>query len=132
MDVLFWQEEDPGVEKNLLLAMNLQDQHNFVTIKKNTEIKTILSTGKKIYTQFGIFFLGKKKTDKRIYFAVLIKKSVGNAVWRNYCKRIIRTYMRKNINNLPENLQIIFLYTYDGKINYQLLEEEFGKKLATI
>ena len=130
--MLFWQEDDLKVEKNLPLAMNSRDQHKIVTIKKNTEITSILSTGKKIYTQYGIFFLGQNKTDNRINFAVLIKKSVGNAVWRNYCKRIIRTCIRKNIDQLPKNIQIIFIYTYDGKINYQLLEEEFDKKLATI
>ena len=40
--------------------------------------------------------------------------------------------MRENIDQFPENLQVIYLYTHDGKINYQLLEEEFDKKLATI
>ena len=112
--------------------MNLRVQHKIVTIKKNTEIKEILSTGEKIYTRYGIFFLGKNKTDIRINFAVLIKKSVGNAVWRNYCKRIIRVYIRNSINILPENRQIIFLYTYNGKINHELLKEEFNKKLAAL
>ena len=109
--------------------MNLRDQHSIVTIKKNTEIKEILSTGKKIYTKYGIFFIGHKKTDSRLNFAVLIKKSVGNAVWRNYCKRIIRAYTRKKIDKFPENRQVIFLYTHGGKISYRLLEEEFDKKL---
>ena len=112
--------------------MNLHDHPKIVTIKKNTEIKEILSSGKRIHTQYGIFFLGKKSTDKRINFAVLIKKSVGNAVWRNYCKRIVRSYIRNNIEILPENSQVIFLYTYSGKINYTLLEKEFYKKLATL
>jgi len=132
MDVLFWRGDDRKVEKNLPSAMNSHDQHKIVTIKKNTEIRAILSTGKKIYTQYGTFFLGYEKTDNRIKFAVLIKKSVGNAVWRNYCKRIIRTYIRKNVDRLPENIQIIFLYTFDGKINYSRLEKEFYKKLTTL
>ena len=112
--------------------MNLRDHHKIVTIKKNTEIKEILSTGKRIHTQYGIFFIGQKRTNNRINFAVLIKKSVGNAVWRNYCKRIIRAYTRNNIDILPENRRVIFLYNYDGKINYTLLEEELDKKLATL
>ena len=112
--------------------MNLFAQHKIVTIKKNTEIKELLSTGKKINTKYGVFFLGNKRKDERIKFAVLIKKSVGKAVWRNYCKRIIRAYIRNRIDNFLENRQVIFLYTYDGKINYKLLEEEFDKKLALL
>jgi ribonuclease P protein component len=112
--------------------MNLRDHHKIVIIKKNTEIKEILSTAKRIHTQYGIFFIGKKKTDKQINFAVLIKKNVGNAVWRNYCKRIVRAYTRKNIEILSKNRQVIFLYNYEGKINYALLEKEFDKRLATL
>jgi ribonuclease P protein component len=112
--------------------MNLSDQHKVFTIKKNIEIKAILSTGKKIRTKYGIFFLGQKKTDNRVDFAVLIKKSTGNAVWRNYCKRIVRAYSKNKIDMFPSNRQIIFIYTYKGKINYNLLEEEFDKNLTTL
>jgi len=112
--------------------MNLFAQHKIITIKKNSEIKELLSTGKKIYTKYGTFFLGNKRKDDQINFAVLIKKSVGKAVWRNYCKRIIRAYIRNRIDNFLENRQVIFLYTYGGKINYKLLEKEFDKKLAIL
>jgi ribonuclease P protein component len=112
--------------------MNLRDHHKIVTIKKNTEIKEILSSGKKIQTKYGIFFLGHKKTDNQINFAVLIKKSVGKAVWRNYCKRIIRAYVRNKSYKFPEGRQVIFLYTYNGKINYKHLEDEFNKKLVSL
>ena len=110
--------------------MSLKDQHKIVAIKKNIDIRAILSSGEKIYTKFGIFFLSHKLSINRMNFAVLVKNNVGNAVYRNYCKRVIRTYIRKNIDQFPQNLQIIFLYTYQGKINYHLLEEEFYKKLA--
>jgi len=112
--------------------MNLRDQHKVITIKKNSEIKEILSNGTKIYTKYGIFFIGHKKTDNLINFAVLIKKSVGKAVWRNYCKRIVRAYVKNNIDIFPDKRQIIFLYTHEGKIEYKILEEEFDKKLATL
>jgi len=112
--------------------MNSFAQPKIVTIKKNTEIKDLLSTGKKINTKYGLFFIGSKGKNNQIHFAVLIKKSVGKAVWRNYCKRIVRAYIRNRTDNFFENRQIIFLYTYDGKIKYNLLEEEFDKKLAIL
>jgi len=112
--------------------MNLSDQHKIFVIKKNTEIKEILSKGKKIRTKYGIFFIGLKKTNNWIEFAVLIKKSTGNAVWRNYCKRIVRAYSRNKIDMFPANRQVIFIYTYEGKINYKLLEEELDKILIAL
>ena len=108
--------------------MNLRDQSKIFIIKKNSEIKKILSSGRKIHTTYGVFFIDHKKAEKRINFAVLVKKSVGNAVWRNYCKRIVRVYIRKKINLFPVNSKFLFLYTYEDKINYRLLEEEFDKK----
>jgi len=112
--------------------MNLSAQHKIFTIKKSTEIKEILSTGKKIRTKYGVFFLGKNATNNRMDFAVLIKKSTGKAVWRNYCKRIVKAYARKKIDMFPANRQIIFIYTYEGKIKYNLLEEEFNKNLRAL
>jgi ribonuclease P protein component len=112
--------------------MNIHDQHKIISIKKNTEIKKILATGKRIQTKYGIFFIKQNKTDNKMNFAVLIKKSVGNAVWRNYCKRIVRAYIRNKINLFPQNSKCLFLYTYEDKINYQLLEEELDKKLNTL
>ena len=101
-------------------------------IKKNIEIKKILLTGRKIHTKYGIFFIDHTNTDNRVNFAVLIKKNVGNAVWRNYCKRIVRAYVRKKYDLFTQYSKFLFLYTYDAKINYNLLEKEFDKKLDTL
>jgi len=112
--------------------MNLRDPHKIVIIKKNNDIKKILATGKRLQTKYGIFFIQKNESDNRINFAVLIKKSVGNAVWRNYCKRIVRAYIKSKINLFPQNSKCIFLYTYEDKVTYQLLEEELDKKLKNL
>jgi ribonuclease P protein component len=110
--------------------MNLHAHPNIIVIKKNSEIRDIFSKGKKIYTKYGVFFLCDKSNTDQLRFAVLIKKNVGNAVQRNYCKRIVRTYMRNKINSFTKNGKILFVYTYEGKIGYTLLEQEFDKKLA--
>jgi ribonuclease P protein component len=109
--------------------MNLRAHPKITTIKKNSEIKELLSSGKKVHTKYGVFFLKCKSNDNQFRFAVLIKKSVGNAVRRNYCKRIVRTYIRNRIHNFAENLNIIFVFNFEGKTQYNLLEEEFDKKL---
>jgi ribonuclease P protein component len=110
--------------------MNLHAHPKIVIIKKNSEIRDIFLKGKKIHTKYGVFFLHEKSYKEQLRFAVLIKKKVGNAVHRNYCKRIVRSYIRNKINKFTENGKVLFVYTYEGKIEYNLLEQEFDKKLA--
>ena len=83
-------------------------------------------------SKYGVFFIGHNDIPVQVRVAVLIKKSVGNAVVRNYCKRIVRAYIRNRIDTFFENGQVIFVYTYTGKTKYNLLEEEFDKKLAVL
>lgn len=105
---------------------------NIVSIKKNAEIKELLEKSKKIHTRYGLIFLNKESFSDQIGFAVLIKKSVGNAVRRNYCKRIIRAYFRNNLKLFVNYGKVLFLYNYKGKLNFQDLVEEFDKRLHTI
>ena len=112
--------------------MNSHARHNIIIIKKNSEIREILAHGKKISTKYGVFFINDKSRDRNLRFAVLIRKSVGNAVWRNYCKRIVRSYMRNRFTHFMNKGEVIFVYNFEGKVQYRLLEEEFDKKLAFI
>ena len=125
-------EEDQRVEKNSQSVMNLSAQHKIITLKKNADIEEVLSHGKKVHTKHGLFFLYSLRMENQRGFAVLIKKRIGNAVWRNYCKRIVREYVRNRIMSLNKYQKIIFLYTYEGKVNYSNLEKEFDKKLKAI
>jgi ribonuclease P protein component len=112
--------------------MNLSVQHNFVSIKKNDDIKKILEKGKKIPTKYGLFFVDFNQNKQDVKFAVLIKKSVGIAVRRNYCKRIVREYIRNHVHSFGNYRNIIFLFTYKNKLDYKSLKEEFDQKLKKI
>jgi ribonuclease P protein component len=109
--------------------MSIHVRPKVVTLKKNTEIKDLLDNGKKIYTKYGIFFLSQEKSLSVFSFAVLIKKSVGNAVWRNYCKRIVRVYIREHISKFLVFKRIVFLYNFQGKVKFDELTQEFDKRL---
>lgn len=132
MVVQYLQEEDQKVEKNSQSVMNLSAQHKIRMLKKNADIEEVLSHGKKIHTKYGLFFLYSMRIEIQMDFAVLIKKKIGSAVWRNYCKRIVREYVRNRIMIFNKYQKIIFLYTYEGKVNYSHLEKEFDKKLKAI
>ena len=62
--------------------------------------------------------------------AVLIKKNAGNAVERNYRKRIVREYLRKKFYQTNPYNDVIFLFNYQGDISYHELETEFSKRLT--
>jgi ribonuclease P protein component len=62
-------------------------------------------------------------------YAVLVKKNIGNAAKRNYCKRIAREYIRKNIHTLKKYNRIIFLINNAGDLSYNSLQEAIHHKL---
>ena len=99
-----------------------------ISIKSKKEIKQILETGKKRYTRFGIFFLAKnEKPEKQI--AVLVKKSIGIAVKRNYFKRLIREYIRKNLKKFSDYNQIIFVINKKIDVPFVQLKLELDQKI---
>jgi len=84
-----------------------------------------LRHGHKIKGRYGNFYFYNGHHDgKKI--AVLIKKYVGNAVQRNYRKRIVRECIKKNLHILNKYNEVVFLFNYKGEINYQQLSEEFS------
>ncbi len=110
--------------------MNLSARPDkYQVIKKRNEIKEILQNGYRIKTRFGNFYLMQGEQGMK-RMAVLIKKHVGNAVQRNYCKRIIRTYIRNTAHQIKQYNDIIFLYTFSGDVTYQDIYEEFSDRLA--
>ena len=112
--------------------MSLSAQHNIVSIKKDDEIKKILANGKKIYTKYGIFFLAESPKIDPPGFAILIKKNVGNAVFRNYCKRLVREYTRKRLDIFSKYSRILFLYNFRGDVAFDLMSDEFNRRLEIL
>jgi ribonuclease P protein component len=113
--------------------MNLSSQPNSTSLKAKNEISLVLNNGKKIKTTIGPVFLFKDDNveDKKV--AVLIKKNVGKAYYRNYIKRIIRYYVRSEFTLFEKFNRVIFLYGYTGeKIKYEFLKENYNKALKSV
>jgi ribonuclease P protein component len=110
--------------------MNISSRHNIVSLKERSEVNTIFEKGKKISTRYGPVFLYKSMTDHRYTkVAILLKKNTGTAVKRNYIKRIIRNFVRKNRSCLDKYNRIIFLFNSKKTVNYKLLEREYIRAL---
>jgi ribonuclease P protein component len=71
--------------------------------------------------------------EKRVFaYAVLIKKNVAIAVKRNYYKRIVREYIRKNIKKFNGYNNVVFLFNKRCKAKYRDIKNEFDIKLNMI
>ena len=109
--------------------MNLTVQPDLRIIKRRTDIKEILQKSRRIKTRYGTFYCRTGQMAVR-RIAVLIKKNVGNAVERNYRKRIVREYLRNEFHSAKTYNDIIFLYNYKGEVSYRELVAEFSYRLA--
>ena len=111
--------------------MNIINQPKINSIKKK-DISFLINNGKKVYTEYGNFYLVSTKDKCILDYAVLIKKNVAIAVKRNYYKRIVRDYIRKNVYKFSGYNKIVFLYNKESKVNYKDIEKEFDIKLNNI
>ena len=92
------QEEDKKEEKNFL-------PDTFSSLKKRSEFLLIRKKGRSIHSKFFIInYSYTDKDDLRVGFTV--SKKIGNAVTRNYLKRIFRSIIRDNLSSIPKNLNL--------------------------
>jgi len=109
--------------------MNLSKQPKISSLKNKSQIQDLLKSNEKVFTKYGIIFLKNDKECSDIKSAILIKKKCGNAVKRNYIKRLIRYFVREHAVQLGKHNRFIFLYLYQGKIKYSELETIYLKAM---
>jgi ribonuclease P protein component len=110
--------------------MNISRRLNIVSINDSKEIKYVLDHSRKIYFKYGIVFLNKDKAvNETLRVAFLVKKNCGNAVRRNYIKRIARFLIIKNITLFKKYNRVIFLFMSKENFKYKQLEENLLKAL---
>ena len=112
------QEEDKKEEKK-------SPPKTCYVLKKRAEFLDIRKKGKTIYAKFFIinYFLS---SQSGFYFGLTVSRKVGNAVKRNYIKRIIRCIVANNLNSIPKNIKIeIIPKKQIEKKKYSELEKDF-------
>jgi ribonuclease P protein component len=112
--------------------MNLSKTHNIRSLKSKNEIKDLLANGEKVFTKYGLIFYQNQPATDYNAIAILIKKRCGNAVKRNYIKRIIRSFIREYAEELTAYNRMVFLYTYLGTVTYLDLKERYLKAISKI
>ena len=88
------QDVDKKEEKNFL-------PNGLNILKKRSDFLTIRKLGKVIHgSHFIVNYLFSK--EDKLAFGFTVSKKIGNAVTRNYIKRVLRHIIRKNFNLIPQ------------------------------
>lgn len=92
-------------------------------IKSSQEFENIIKNGnKKRNSYFIIYYKDRKNEFSR--FGVTLSKNFGNAVKRNYYKRLLREIIRNNQKKFKKAYDYIIIMKKDcDNLNYHIIEE---------
>ncbi|MGJ8652696.1 MAG: ribonuclease P protein component [Opitutaceae bacterium] len=104
-------------------------------LRKQSDFRQIRSMGKRIHCGSFIFQCLRREVDTapQNRLSVIASRRVGNAVKRNYGKRMLREIFRTNANALPTHCDVVVVLrsSFDTQ-SYAELEARFLKACATI
>ena len=121
----FFQIGVKKVERNFLRKpiLKLKKRAEFISVRKNGSCKK---------SKFFIINF-QRVPDSKNFFGITVSKKVGNAVKRNYLKRIIRSIIRNNINLIPNGILFEVIPKKGAeKSSYHLLERDLVGTLTTL
>ncbi len=120
---LFLPEEDAKEEKNFLLPMKENLTKN-ERLGKKSDLNKIFAKGSVSKCHGAkILFLRNPLSYSR--FAITIVRKFGNAVERNYTKRIFRDFFRTHKQEITESCDIVVV-VYPGDFSYQNRLDQFN------
>lgn len=100
------------MRKNLTRNKRLTKNNMQVVFNKATCIKS----------SFGLlFYIENNLTNSR--FACVLKRKYGNAVKRNYTKRLLKEFFRINQSKIKNGYDIVFLAKMEN-LSWQKVEQE--------
>lgn len=98
-------------------------------IRKPSEFKFVLSTGRRILTHHFAFYV-HRKDDRVKRLGISISRRVGGAAQRNRIKRLLRESFRLHKNGLPEGVDVVAIVRKtEGIRNLESVNEEFQRVL---
>ena len=118
-------EEDKREEKQSL-------PKTCFVLKKRGDFLAVRKKGKTINSQF--FIINFSITSKTGFkYGLTVSRKIGNAVKRNRIKRIIRSIVIKNINFMPNTLELeVIPKKHLEKKKYSDLEKDFVDSIKNL
>ena len=121
----FFPIDDKKVERNFL-------RKPFLKLKKRVEFISVRKNGDSKKSKFFIINFQHVPNSEN-FLGITVSKKVGNAVKRNYLKRIIRSIIRNNINLIPNGILFEVIPKKGAeKSSYHLLERDLVDTLTTL
>ena len=105
---------------------------SFLKLKKRTEFLSVRKNGG--YQKSKFFILNFQYIENsQNFLGITVSKKIGNAVTRNYLKRIVRSIVRNNIDLIPKGL-LFEIIPKKGveKTSYHLLERDLVDTLTRL
>jgi ribonuclease P protein component len=84
----------------------------------------------KIKTKYGYLTLAINPQNPDLKIRILIKKVVGNAVQRNYYKRLLRQYLRDNRSRFIRYNDCVFYYHSKVRASFHDIQDELNNKIS--
>jgi ribonuclease P protein component len=84
----------------------------------------------RIKTKYGYLTLTINPNHPDLKIRVLIRKIVGNAVKRNYYKRVLRECMRNNRSKFSPYNDCTFYYQYKARARFTEIQNELNDKFS--
>ncbi|MGI6710195.1 MAG: ribonuclease P protein component [Bacilli bacterium] len=101
------------------------------TLKKNHQIKALLDKKQTIGNKYYVVYYLKHDLDKPL-FAISISKKFGNAVKRNYYKRVLKEILRQEIDFLKGYSFLIIAKTSIIDLSFEEKSNELKSLLNKI
>ena len=102
--------------------------NNFTTLKKRQSFLDIRKEGFSISCNNLIFNFKKNinKNELKVFFyGITVSRKIGNAVKRNYCKRLIRALIILNNSSLPIGYSVEIIPKKHSKLRFKAFQKDF-------
>lgn len=99
-------------------------------LKKSHEIaKVVLSKQRVAGKHYTIYYM---KRNDGVKIAISVGKKYGNAVERNYAKRVVREIMRPLISQIPSYSLVIVVKEYSKELSFLEKKDSLEKTLKLL
>jgi len=86
----------------------------------------------KIKTRYGFLTLAHNPRHPDLKIRIIIKKVVGNAVQRNYYRRVLRKYLKDNHSKFKRYNDCVFYYHYKTRVYFHEIQNELNDKISGV